>query len=130
LKISIKIICAAIANTFIAAPVFAEAFVGAVVNTSTAPGPPTQPLTIRVVPGNTQTSLGFVVDGGNLSLGGKCRRYNAAWSSYISFNLKNLTQAQGQAKIHQSRTWCQLQFEPTPNVFKVGWANANYVDLQ
>jgi phage tail sheath gpL-like len=51
MKISKKIICAAIANTFIAAPVFAGAFVGAVANTSTAPGQPTQPLTIRVAPG-------------------------------------------------------------------------------
>jgi hypothetical protein len=128
MKISMKSACSALA-TLIAAPVLAGAFVGAEVNTSNAPGPPTQPLTIRVAPGNTQTSLGFVVNGGMLSLGGKCRRYNAAWTSFTSFDLKNLTKAQGQAKIQKLRTWCQLQFEPTPNVFKIGWANANYMDL-
>jgi hypothetical protein len=113
-----------------AAPLVAGAFVGATVNTSGAPGPSTQPLTVRSQPGSSQPSLGFINDGDNASLGGKCRRYNTAWSSFTSFNLKKLTKAQATPKMAQSRTWCQLQFEPTPNVFKAGWANANYLDLQ
>jgi hypothetical protein len=114
----------------LSAPVLAGAFVGATVNTASAPGPAGQPLHVRAAPGGSQASLGWINDGDNASLGGKCRRYNAAWTSYTNFNLKTLTKSQATPKIHMSRTWCQLQFEPTSNVFKLGWANANFLDLQ
>ncbi len=112
------------------APAASSAFIGAIVNTAAAPGPAGQPLHVRAAPGGSKPSWGWINDGDNASLTGKCRRYNPAWTSFSAYDLNNYGLAQRQARMKQTRTWCQVWFEKSPGVFKGGWANANFMFIQ
>lgn len=108
-------------------PAIASAFIGATVNTAAATGPAGQPLHVRTAPGGSKPSMGWINDGDNASLTGKCRRYNAAWNSFTAYDLNNFGLAQRNSRMKQTRTWCQVWFQTAPNVHKGGWSNANYL---
>ena len=97
-----------------ATPALASAFIGGTVNTASVP-PPNSPLQVRSLPRASAPSLGYILNGGPISLTGSCRRMRPNGQVQNNFSITTMTAAQAHAAIHGPRVWCQTMFEPTPN---------------
>ncbi len=124
----LRLFIAAVTLGAIATPAIAGAFIGGNVNTASV-SPPGSPLQVRAQPKASALSLGFILDGDPISLTGACKQFGPAGQLLKNFNIKTLTAAKANAKIHGPRIWCHTLFEPTPGNPVAGWVNAKFVDL-